>query len=392
MREILQIAIYELIHVVKDKVLFALIFLGPVAYAVLFCLVYGAALINEVPLGIVNLDGSTLSREVATAFSNTHHFQVIEEIESFQQLEEGMRNGTVRAGVVIPEEFSQRVVEHRLTEVKVVYDASNLLWGYNTRKYALEVINQFSVHYAAGYLAGLGYTQAEIAKILDSIACTSEIWYNPTFNYNNFLFMGIIIIIIHQLGLLSSALTITREKERNCWLQYLCSPISRTKIFLGKSLLYFIVNFFNYSLLLWLTAEFLQLKIEGSIALLICLGLLISLIITGLGFCVSVLAPNSLQATRYLMLLSVPLFMLSGFTWPKSHMPALLNGLADLIPFTWMVNSFRQLNLKNLGWVDLGPALLVLGVMAVGSIGAGWWLAKQPYRRKPYPIPTKSKW
>ncbi|NLC07369.1 MAG: ABC transporter permease [Syntrophomonadaceae bacterium] len=389
MGAILQIAFYEIVHITKDKILFLLLFIAPVTYTTLFGLVYSAGIIKEVPLGIVDLDQSKLSQEVITAFSNTQSFKKVDQIVTLAQLEEGMKTGVVRAGIIIPEDFSQQIAEHRQAEIKVVYDASNLIWGYNIRKNALEVINQYSAQYTAGYLAGLGLTQPEILKVLNAVSCTSEIWFNPTYNYNNFLLMGLVMMIIHQLGLLSISLTVTREKERRSWLQYLSSPVSRSAIFWGKSLPYMIINFFNYALLLWLTVEFFTVKIEGSIVILIILGLLYSLIITAAGFCISVLAPNSLQATRYLMLLSVPFFMVAGYTWPDTHMPTFLNDLADLLPSTWMTNGFRQLTLKNLGWMELKPTLLTLMVMAAAAVSLAWRLAKQPYTKTP-PVPERS--
>ncbi len=101
---------------------------------------------------------------------------------------------------------------------------------------------------------------------------------------------------------------------------------------MGKALPYFIAGFFNYGLLLWFAARFVHVKIWGSLPLILLLGLLYDVIITSFGFFLSTQAPNSLQVTRYLMLLSVPLFLISGYTWPGTHIPAALNALAWMLP------------------------------------------------------------
>ncbi|MDD4239727.1 MAG: ABC transporter permease, partial [Desulfotomaculaceae bacterium] len=109
MKQVLNIAIYEMNQIIKDKLLALMVFAVPLLYAALFGIVYVSAVLTNVPLGIVDLDHSALSREVTDAFTNNPRFEIISEIGSYAQLEEGMKNGTVRAGVVIPEDFATNV-------------------------------------------------------------------------------------------------------------------------------------------------------------------------------------------------------------------------------------------------------------------------------------------
>lgn len=381
MRQVLSIACYETMCILKDKILLLMVFAVPLIYAVLFGLVYVQGILTGIPMGIVDMDNSSLSREVVQAFENSPRFKIVREIDTYPRLEEGMKNGAVRAGLVIPEDFEKRISQHRSVEVLTVYDGSNLIWGYNIRKYALEVINKFSADHAAARLAGMGMSGREVAGILDAVSCNIEVWYNPTFSYATFLLGGLMMMIIHQICLLSVSLSVTREKERNSWLMYLSSPVPGWKIFLGKCLPYFAANFLNYLLLIWLGAAVFHVKTGGSLLLIILLGLLYDIIITSAGVCVSALAPDSLQATRYLMLLSVPLFIISGYTWPPTHIPPLINGLARLLPYTWMAEGFRLVTVKELGFAYLAPAVLALFSMAMAAVLFAAIVAKR--RRAP---------
>jgi ABC-2 type transport system permease protein len=318
-----------------------------------------------------------LSREVSDAFTNDPHFKIIPEISSYAQLEEGMKNGTLRAGVVIPEDFAVNVALHRSTEVLTVFDASNLIWGFNIRRYTMEVVNKFSADHAAAYLAGLGLSTREISNTLNTVSCNIEVLYNPTYSYTTFIIMGLFLLIIHQLGLLSVGLTITREKERNTWIQYLAAAVPAWKIFFGKSLPYFLTSIFNYALLIWFAVHLVDIKVEGPASLILALGLVFILIITAVGFYLSVLSANSLQITRLIMLLSVPFFFIAGYTWPKTHIPALVNGLAALLPYNWMAAAMRLVTLKNLGFADVQLHTLVLCAMAAISVLLGATFSKR---------------
>jgi ABC-2 type transport system permease protein len=368
MRQVWGIAVYEVMHILKDRTLMLMVFLVPFLYAALFGAVYASGILTGIPLGVVDLDHSALSREVVDTFGNTQHFQAVPAVATYQELERAMATGVVRAGVIIPVNFEQQVSEHRLSQVELVYDSSNLIWGYNIRRYALTVINQFYQTHAAANLIGLGFTGKEINDILDTVSLNTEIWYNPTLNYCNFLFPGLILLILHQIGLLSIGLTVTREKERHCWLHYLGSAIPRWKIVAGKCLPYFLVNFCNYALLLWLASSFLNVDIGGSLPLIILLGALYDVIITSAGFAISVRSSDSLVVTRALMLLSIPIFFSSGFTWPLAYMQPLLADLVRLMPYPWMAEAFRLVSQKGAGAGVIAVNLLVLGIMACLSL------------------------
>lgn len=368
LKQLLYITYYEMVHIFKDRVLLLLIFFVPLFYAFLCGAVYSQGILTNIPLAVVDLDNSGLSREVIKSFENCPRFSIVRDITTYPLMEEGMKQSVIRAGVVIPENFEKEVAQNRGAKILTVYDGSNLIWGYNIRKYTLEVINQFGTDRAAAYMAGLGLSKKEITNVLDTISANTEVWYNPTFSYAGYMMFGLIMLVIHQICLLSASLTVTREKEKNCWIQFLCSPLPAWKIFLGKSLPYFLTGFLNYGLLLWFINRFMHLKIEGSVPLLVFLGLLYTVVITCAGFYISLKAKDSLQATRYIMLLSVPFLMISGYTWPRTHIPTVINSFASLLPFTWMAEGLRSIAVKNLGAEHLAPVLLALSLMSVASV------------------------
>ncbi len=365
MKQLWNIVHYEFLHVLKDPILILIVFIGPLFYTSLFGVIYFSAILHNVPLAIVDQDHSALSREIGLAFANDNSFKVNPEITSYEEMETGMRNGTLRAGIVIPPDFEQSLYKHYPTQILAVYDASNLIWGLNSRKYIREVINDFSTQQTAMHLASAGFSPKEIDNIINSVECNVTVWNNPTYSYVNYLFMGLMMIAVHQLGLFGVCLAVTREKERKSWIHFIAASIPAWKIALGKSLPYLIMNFFNYSLILWVSSRFVQVKIEGCVVLLILLGILYVITVTFAGFIISLYSTNSLQATRYLMLLSVPLFMISGYTWPRAYIPEILNYIAVLFPSTWMVLGFRMVSINTAGLELLWPTLLVMSIFAV---------------------------
>ncbi len=365
MKTMLTIANYEVRHIFKDRVAFAIVFVAPFVFVCLFGAVYFSSMLTDVPFAIVDMDNSLASREIVDFFGTGQHFKVNPEIDTYAELERAMREGRIRGGMVIPENFAKKLYKGQSTEILAVYDASNLIWGYNIRKFAFEGIDEYNRQYAEKYLMGMGMHPDQSHEVLNLVRCNLTTWYNPTFSYINFLFMGVVFMILHQLGLLGVTLTIPREKEDNTWIHYLASPLEHWQIVFGKCLPYFIMLLFNYALLLWFSHSVIHVKIEGSIALILSLGLLYTIAIVFLGFFISLHAPNTLQISRYLILLSIPLFMISGYTWPAYRIPIGITGIARLSPFTWMAEAFREVTIKNLGFYDILPHLIAMSVLAI---------------------------
>lgn len=364
----LHIAYYEFRHIWKNPILFIIVFLAPTVYGLYFGAVYCHAVLAEIPTGIVDLDHSELSRQLTTAFSNDPYFKIVPDISSYQELEEAMHNGKVRAGIVIPENFEKKVQHNRQTEILNVYDASNLIWGLNTRKNAMEVINKFNNQYTVEYLAAAGMNEQESLRIVNAVEANVITWYNPTNSYPTYIVIGLMMMLLQQLGLMSAGLTVTREKENNTWLHFVSSGVSWPKIVLGKCLPYFLANFLNYTLVACVAFEIAGAKMEGKVCLFLAMGLIYDLVITFMGFLISLLAKQSLQVTRYLALLSLPIFIMSGYTWPSTHIPDFIKAIADIFPSTWMMQAERIITVKGLGLSYLGTDILVLLSMAAVCI------------------------
>lgn len=362
-KTVFQIAYYELRHILKNPILLIIVFIAPTVYGLYFSAVYCHGVLSDIPLGIVDMDNSQLSGELITAFNNNPYFKTVE-VSSYKELQEAMKTNKIRAGIVIPGDFEKDVRQNRQTQTLNVYDASNLIWGLNTRKNTMEVIDKFNNQYTAEYLAGAGMNKHETMRVINSVSCNIVSWYNPTNSYPTYILMGLMMMLIQQLGLMSAGLTVTREKENNTWLHFVTSGVSWSKIVAGKCLPYFSANLLNFMLVVFIAIEIAGAKMEGSILLMLSLGILYDVIITFLGFVISLFSSDSLQVTRYLALLSLPIFMISGYSWPSTHIPGFLNTLASIFPSTWMINAGRMISVKGLGAAYLGSTIAVMGTMA----------------------------
>ena len=102
------------------------------------------------------------------------------------------------------------------------------------------------------------------------------------------------------------------------------------------------------------------------------LGVGIVLFIVGslsLGFLISTVARNQLQAVQLSFFYMLPSILLSGFMFPFRGMPDWAQALGTAIPVTHFLRVVRGALLKGLGIAELWPSLAALGLFVLVVAG-----------------------
>lgn len=365
MQRILAIANYELREIQREIQLFGMLFLSGLLFALLFGAVYSQKVLVDIPMAIMDEDNTPMSREVIQDYDASNKFNVVCYVDTYKELKDLIDHDRVQAGLCIPRDFEKDTLKGKPTTVLTVFDASNLLYANNIRKAAQSVVLPLSATLGVKTLASQGILSSRALEILSAVSFRSETWYNPTIDYIRYLYLGLIILIAHQMCMVGASISFTRERESGVSLQFRLAPVSRLEVLIGKGLPYFLIGIFDYCLYLLIANKVFGLAIQGEPLLLLPFLAVLFLAVTGIGFCISLLCSNSLLPTRVVMASSIPLFMGSGFTWPLESMPLLIRWIMYCQPLTWMLRSARMILLKSAGILELWPYFLLLSLMAV---------------------------
>jgi drug efflux transport system permease protein len=109
-----------------------------------------------------------------------------------------------------------------------------------------------------------------------------------------------------------------------------------------------------------------ELPIRGSVALLLLsLGLFLAGAL-GMGLLISAVAESQQVAFQMAMLSSfLPTIMLSGFIYPISSMPKVLQVITYIVPARYFLVALRGVLLKGVGIEAIVPQLTALAIFAV---------------------------
>ena len=185
-----------------------------------------------------------------------------------------------------------------------------------------------------------------------------------------FLVPGLIAFIAMITAVVSTALSVVREKERGTMEQVRMSPIGPVSFILGKTLPYLALSFVS-ALLILLTARVLfDLPMRGS-WLLLCGSILLFLVgAQAQGLLISTVATSQQVAFQMALLSSfLPTFILSGFIFPLSSMPLPVQVVSHLVPARYFLVALRGIVLKGAGLAAFWEQLVALAAFSAVLLG-----------------------
>ncbi len=358
---VLAVARKELRQMSRDKQTLLILLFVPA----FFLLVYGYALnfdIRNIRLGVQDRDRSAASRELVSSFLNSGYFDLVADVTAEDQIVGLLDRGDARAVLVIPERFGASIAAGRPAAVQLLVNGDNANTATTVVGYATALVGAAS---ARAEVEVRGGSPAGPVLTLEP-----RVWYNPDLRSTLFLVPGLIAYIAMLTAVVSTALSVVREKEAGTMEQVRMSPIGPLAYVLGKTAPYFVLSLASALVVVAVSMVLFDLPMRGSWAVL--LGA-VSLFLVGalaFGLLISTLADTQQVAFQLALLTSyLPTLMLSGFIFPISSMPAFLQGVTRVVPARYFLVILRGLLLKGVGPATFWPELAALGVFAVVILG-----------------------
>ena len=202
--------------------------------------------------------------------------------------------------------------------------------------------------------------------------------YNPALSSPLFIVPGIIGIILSNVLIIITALSIVREREYGTLEQLIVTQLTRTELMLGKLSPYVLVGFVQLTTVLILGHYLFRVPIRGSLLLVYATSFLFVIASLGLGLLISTLVSAQAPAMQTAFMFLMPNVLLSGFMFPREAMPPLARAIGLLLPLTYYLEILRGIILKGVGIRELWVQSLALVAFAV----AFFTIATQRFQKK----------
>jgi ABC-2 type transport system permease protein len=268
-----------------------------------------------------------------------------------------MDRNDVRAVLVIPSGLGRAVRTAKPVAVQVLLNGDNANTATTVMGYALTIIRSES----AGYLVA-----ASTAPLEALVSAEPRVWYNPELRSTLFLVPGLIAYIAMITAVVSTALSIVREKERGTMEQVRMAPLDAASFVVGKTVPYFVVSLLSALAIIVVSMVLFGMPMRGSWLLLLLALSLFLVGALGLGLLISSVAETQQVAFQAALLASfLPTLMLSGFIFPISSMPRFLQLVTYAVPARYFLIALRGVVLKGVGIEAFGIELLALTAFAL---------------------------
>lgn len=322
-------------------------------------LLYGYAVnfdVRHVALAVQDNDRSAASRDLVASFVNSTYFDLVADLPAGADLQRFTERRKARAILVIPEEAGRDLAAGRPVKLQLLLDGVDS----NTATTVL------------GYASAL-VSAANADGRLPPIDVEPRVWYNPELKSTRFLVPGLIGFILMLTAVLSTAISVVREKERGTMEQLRVTSLRPGEMILGKTLPYLGISLIATVLILTAARFLFGIAVAGPYLHLFAATLVYLIGALGLGLLVSSVADTQAVAFQAGALVSMlPAIFLSGFIFPIRSMPRALQIVTYAVPARYFNVVLRGVILKGAGLEHYPRDMAFLVLYALAMLGLSY--------------------
>jgi ABC-2 type transport system permease protein len=371
------IAVKEMRHLLREPRTLMVVFGQPVMLLILYgyCINFD---LQRLPFAVWDQDHTRMSRDLVdhlNAGAEHRAFELEGYVTGPHEIEPLLAQGKVRFVLVIPPRYGENLTAGKRAEVQALFDGADsntagVASGYLGAAIATEnarlITGAISREHGSHTAASIGTARGGDAAALQPIDIRWRTFYNPDLSSRRFIIPGLIAILLTFVAASLTSTSIVRERELGPLESLLISPIGPVELVIGKMLPYVLVAAGDIVLVLVVGGFIFDVWPRGSLITLGSLTFFFLLGMLSVGMLISAVAPSQqialLLATLATML---PNFFLTGFAYPRSNMPWLLQVISYPIPATQFLIAIRGVFLKGIGWEVLWPQALWMLITTV---------------------------
>ncbi|MEW4468315.1 ABC transporter permease [Parasphingorhabdus sp. JC815] len=351
--------------VFADQIALMLLFGSVILYSFFYPSAYSGEVADNIPIVIVNNDKSAMSRAVLQRLSGLPQVDIIAEEQTIADAESLIKERAAFAIVLIPDDFERDILSGRQAKIALYGNGAYLLRSSIVLTGMGGALSDF------GAEAVLTQTRFMGQPARPPIALSVRPLFNTSEGYGSGIVPGVVGLILQQTLLVGLILLYASRREKLGPVQI---PFAT---FAGISMAFVLIGLVNIAYFSGFVFWFQDYPRGGNFA-----GLLIAAPIFVIAIVAFALFLGSFFKTRERVLqlwiiTSLPLYFLSGLSWPAEATPPLLLWVAKLVPTTAGINLIVAINQMDTSLSQVTSEIinLVLLSLIYGSIA---WLRCRP--------------
>lgn len=336
-------------RLLKDPRGLFMFLIAPLLLNIVVCGAFQNGIVSHIPLAAVDPASTAKTRELIRAFDESDRFDVTAVLQDTEEAKRMLEAGEVEGIIVIPENYTRALQLGQQAEVLVGVNSANNLVGNSAVVSIMQVVKTISTQIAVkSYVATGSSIDEGTAKVMP-VSTVLRPWFNPQFSYLMYLGLGLTGLVYHQLFLMAVAGAFGEEKKEGILAGTMPKRCCILHFF-NKMIFYGVTGFLNILLNYAVIMKLFGFPMRGRQEDLLLLCGCFVFCLLGFGALLGLLCKNTIHAMQWLMALTYPFFILSGFSWPHTEMPTALVRVADFLPATHFMSPVRDIVLMGIGF------------------------------------------
>lgn len=336
---------------------------------------------EELPVAVVDHDGSYLSRRLCHEFNATQGVRVVAVYPTHAEARKAMQRQEIFAFLEIPEQTYSEMLDFKTPHVALYSNNAFLLAGSLSYKTLATMGKLASAAVQREVLRKKGLPDEKIMGLIQPVEFDTHLVSNPTANYQPYVLTTILPGIVALMVLLFTAYEVSREQKERSAQAWLASANGNLLCALAGKLLPYT---FWFSLLgvvgniiFFGSCHYTML---GSFWLLVLAVVLLVLAAQAMGVFLSALLSDMHMAVCLCAIYGALSFSMSGFSYPVTSMPAPLQACSNLFPLRHYYMIYAKTALYGCGWSQCWPHVCALLLFVLAGLMGALLMARQMRR------------
>ncbi len=334
----------------------------PLLFTIIFGWVMSPVYVQNIPLAVFDMDNSTESREIVSSFYDCPTFNINENLQSVNLIEEAMLRGDVKGALIIPKDFGKELKSKTGAEVLLLADGTNFLVGNNIQLYGNTILSMANASVQMKMLEAGGMVPYVAEESVYTLNLIDRVLYNPELGYFYYLFAALLGLFVQQ-TILAVTPTILIEEKHRLQAQNNIFDRGEHKIHVlaiaQKIGLYAMLNTISTIGCFVIAGKYFAYPLKGNLLYLLLIHVVFLLCCLGVSLVLAAIFDDSTHCIQFVMFLAIPTVLSSGYGWPEYMMaPGFATLMKAVWPLYYYINPLKDLMLKGAGWDVIGHYIM----------------------------------
>ena len=321
----------EFLQIIRDSSSILIAFVLPLVILFLYRFAVNLDTV-KVNLGIKNDD---LNPKISTLMNSFNHsdFVNVEYFNNKDEMYKRIQNSKLKGAIIFPNDFTKKLVNSKNADVFVIADGSEANLANFVQSYVSQIINKWL------------YEASDFKYYLKPPLVQGNVrfWFNQDINSYYFILPGSLAITMNLIGMLLTALVISREWERGTIEALFTLPITKLNFIISKYVPYVILGILSFVFNIFLCVFVFKVPFYGNFLVLFFVGGLYLFSCLGIGLMISSSYKDQFSSSQMALSFGLlPAMMLSGLIYPISSMPVFFQFLTSILPPRYFITFIQS--------------------------------------------------